>query len=150
MLFFPVLSHNDEPHPIWLPYPIQLETSPNQTPWQWDDPFQNVACPVCNHVSAYSAPNCHWEPAQSTDQLTWTKQTGVYLLSVPCEIGPSACLIDILVIERRGLPPQAGSEVANRIFLRGALCGKEHSSSGPLAVKVAPVFRPMEVPLMLG
>jgi hypothetical protein len=135
MYFLRVLSRNGEPHPIWLPPPIQCGTSPSQSPWRRGDRSLNVACLPCKHVSEYSEPNCRWEPVQSTAQLETCRNTAIYLLAVPCGVKLCTHLINILLIANRDEPPSADSETVTSLFAMGVVCNNGDRTTFPLAEK---------------
>jgi hypothetical protein len=136
MYFLRVLSRNGEPHPIWLPPPIQYETSPSQSPWRPGDRYLNVACLSCKHVSEYSESDCRWMPVQSTDQLETCRNTAIYLLAVPCGVKQCTYLINILLIAKKGLTPSEGDEIVNSLFATEVVCNNEHRTTFQLTEKL--------------
>jgi hypothetical protein len=144
MYFLRVLSRNGEPHPIWLPPPIQSETSPSQSPWRQGDRSLNVACLPCKHVSEYSEPNCRWEPVQSTAQLETCRNTAIYLLAVPCGVRQCTYLINILLIAKKGMTPSEGDEIANSLFAMGVVCENGHRTTFQLTDKLPRVLNVYE------
>lgn len=144
MYFLPVLSCSDDPHPIWLPLPIQSETSPSQTPWPWGTGSRNVACPSCSRVYEYSESNSHWEQLPS-HQTGATTKMAIHLLVVPCGIEQCAGLIKILVIAKGGILPPERNGIAHSLYAMGVLCGNGHKTTFRVGSKPFQAFREMEM-----
>jgi hypothetical protein len=143
MYFVPVLFQNGEPHPIWLPLPIQSETFPSQTPWPWGTEPRNVACPSCSRASEYSESNSHWEqlPFHQADAIT---KMAIHLLVVPCGIEQCAGLIEILVIAKRGILPPERNGIVRSLNALGVVCGNGHRTTFLVASKPFQAFREIE------
>lgn len=144
MDFIAVLSRHNDLHPIWLPYSIHSETSPSQNPSPWGKGSRNVACLICNQVSEYSAEDCRWRRARSTDQHQACMEQEVYRLVVRCGRERCAGLIEILVIAPPGLPRSAGSDFASKLAPMGILCGEGHRNTGQLNAKSPVTFEKAE------
>src|SRR5271170_463318 len=121
MDFLPVLLCKGCSRPIWLPPPIQSETSPSQTPWRWGNRSLNVACLSCNQAFEYLGVDCRWDQAQ-TPQMETTKEMAAHQISVPCGKKPCAGRMHILVVKKREWPPSTGSEIAALLSVTDIPC----------------------------
>ena len=133
MYFLPLLACKNCFQPIWLPPPIQSETSPNQSPWRWGNRSLNVACLSCNRAFEYWAPDCRWRQFP-THQTIGPSRMAVHQLSIPCGIKRCVGRIQILVIAKPGSPPLEGSQIAASLYVSALPCNTGHEYTGPINV----------------
>lgn len=132
MDFIPVISCKNCSQPIWLPPPVQSETSPSQIPWRWGNRSLNVACLSCNEAFEYLAVDCHWDQLEPL-QIANAREMAAYQLSVPCGRKPCAGRMHILAIKRRERHASSGGEIAGLVSVRDIPCERGHTNSGRLS-----------------